>query len=184
MQNNCDTTQTWIIQQHTKLYLGSPENTALPVVDPDQVKSEPGTANEKKKKKRRRKFLRGSVGTSPLPSPPSPLPPPPPPQLLPRKILKVETKICAIWGILWANLKKCSTLKFMPKNSFVPSICLHWSIILIFIEKKYACRFFSMENIFFHDFRFSFPWESSFPWWILGSESTSTFISYLAITGT
>ena len=60
-------------------------------------KSEPGIANEKKKK-----FLGGSRACL--------SPPPPPP---PRKILKVETKICAIWRILGANLKKCSTLKFL-----------------------------------------------------------------------
>ena len=48
--------------------------------------SEPGTAKEKK-----RKYLRGSRG------------------MLPRKILKVKTKICAVWGILEANLKKSST---------------------------------------------------------------------------
>ena len=56
--------------------------------------------------------------------------------MLPRKILKVETKICAIWGILEENLKKSSTLMFMMNVSFVPSICIHRSTIFIFIEKN------------------------------------------------
>ena len=68
-------------------------------------------------KEKKRKFLGGSGG------------------MLPRKILKVETKICAIWGILEANLKKSSTPMFMMNISFVPSICIHRSIIFIFIEK-------------------------------------------------
>ena len=97
--------------------------------------------------KKKRKFLGGSGGM-PLPSPP-----PPPPHPPCWKILKVETKICAIFGILEANLKKCSTPKFMTNISFVPSICIHRSITLIFTEKKYACRFFSMENIFDIHFR-------------------------------
>ena len=74
------------------------------------------------------------------------MPPPPPPPS--RKILKVETKICAIWGILEANLKKCSTPKFITNISFVPSICIHRSIIIIFTGKKCACRFFHRKNIF------------------------------------
>ena len=53
-----------------------------------------------------------------------------------------QTKICAIWGILEANLKKCSTLKFMTNISFVPSICFHRSIILIFIERKVCLSIF------------------------------------------
>ena len=72
------------------------------------------------------------------------------------KILKVETKICAIWGILEANLKKSSTLKFITNISFLPSICIHRSIILIFIEKMYACRSFPTENICFAIFDFHF----------------------------
>ena len=67
--------------------------------------------------KKKRKFLGGSGG------------------MLPRKILKVEIKICAIWGILEANLKKSSTLMLMLNISFVPSICIHRSIIFIFTEK-------------------------------------------------
>ena len=67
-----------------------------------------------------RTFLGGDPGTCP---------PPPPP----RKMLKFETKICAIWAILEAYLKKCSTLKSMMNISFVPSICIHRSIILNFI---------------------------------------------------
>ena len=88
-----------------------------------------------------------------------------------RKILKIETKICAIWGILEANLKKSSTLKFIMYISFVPSVCIHRSIISIFKDKKYACRFFPMENIIFQDFQFLFLRESTFPWWIPGSVS-------------
>ena len=62
----------------------------------------------------------------------------------PWKILKVKTEFCAIWGILEANLHN---LKFMMNISFVPSICIHRSIILIFIEKMYGCQFFFyMEN--------------------------------------
>ena len=55
------------------------------------------------------------------------------------------------------------------KISFLPSICIHRSIILIFIEKKYACRFFPTENILFRDFQFTFLRESSFPQRIPGS---------------
>ena len=89
----------------------------------------------------------------------------------PRKILKVETKICAIWGTLGANLKKSITPKCIMYISFVLSICIHRSVILIFIEKKYACQgFFSMVNIFFRNFWFSFPRESSFPRRIPGSD--------------
>ena len=83
------------------------------------------------------------------------------------EILKVKTKILAIWGILGANLKKCSTLKIHYKyqfctfnlNSQIHHLNFHG-------EKKYACRFFSAENIFFCDVRFSFAQESSFPRWI------------------
>ena len=56
--------------------------------------------------------------------------------MLPRKILKVETKICAIWGILEANLKKSSTLMFMMNISVVTSICNHRSTIFIFNKKN------------------------------------------------
>ena len=108
--------------------------------------SEPWTANQKKKKKRK---FQGDQGHP-----------------HPRKLLKVETNICKIWGILEANLKKCSTLKFMTNISFLPSVCIHRSIHHLhfqnFIDKKYVCRFFPMENIFFCDFQFSFPRESSF----------------------
>ena len=69
-------------------------------------------------KEKKRKFLGGSGG------------------MPPRKFLKVETKICAIWGILEANLKKSSTLMFMMNISFVPSICIHRSIIFILLEKN------------------------------------------------
>ena len=68
--------------------------------------------------------------------------------MLPRKILKVETKICAVWGILEANLKKSSTLKFIMNISFLTSICIHRSIIWIFIGKKVCLSIFS-NRIFF-----------------------------------
>ena len=83
----------------------------------------------------------------------------------PQKILKVETNlICAIWGILQANLKKSSTLKFMMNTSFVPSICIHRSIILIFIKKKKGMLvdFFFHSKYFFRNFWLFVPRESSF----------------------
>ena len=92
-------------------------------------------------RKKKRKFLVGSGG------------------MLPLKILKVETKICAIWGIQGANLKKSSTPKFIMNISFVPSICIHRSIILIFIKKKKdVCLLilFPTENIFSMIFDFHF----------------------------
>ena len=45
--------------------------------------------------------------------------------MLPQKVLKVVTKICAIWGILESNWMKSSTLMFMMNINFVPSICIH-----------------------------------------------------------
>ena len=42
----------------------------------------------------------------------------------------------------------------MTNISFVPSIYIHRSIILIFIEKSMLVDFFSTENIFFHNFHF------------------------------
>ena len=69
--------------------------------------------------------------------------------MLPRKILKVETKICAIWGILEANLKKSITLKFIMNISFVPSVCINRSFILIFIEKKVCMSIFFPQKNFF-----------------------------------
>ena len=85
-------------------------------------------------------------------------------------VWKVETKICAIWGNLGAILKKSSTPKFIMNISFVPSICIHRSIILIFTEKTYACPFFFPQTIFFRDIRFSFLRESSFQRRIPGSD--------------
>ena len=38
-------------------------------------------------------------------------------------------------------MKKSSTLMFMMNISFVPSICIHRSIIFIFIEKKISTHF-------------------------------------------
>ena len=107
--------------------------------------TEPGIANEKKED-----ISRGGA-SSPLHTTPPPLP-------TPWKILKVETNlICVLWGILEANLKKSSTLKFMMNISFVPSICIHRSIILIFkVEKECLLIFFSTENIFSVIFDFQF----------------------------
>ena len=77
--------------------------------------------------------------------------------MLPRKILKVETKICAVWGILEANLKKSSTLKFIMNISFLTSICVRRSIILIFIgEKVCLLIFFQRKNFFSMIFDFHF----------------------------
>ena len=72
--------------------------------------------------------------------------------MLPRKILKVETKICAVWGILEANLKKSSTLKFIMNISFQTSICIYRSIILIFTGKKVCLRIFSNGKYLFPRF--------------------------------
>ena len=77
--------------------------------------------------------------------------------MLPRKILKVETKICAVWGILEANLKKSSTLKFTMNISFLTSICVRRSIILIFIGEKVCLLIFFQRKTFFSmifDFHF------------------------------
>ena len=83
--------------------------------------------------KNREEISRGSGGITP---PPSPLP---------------ATKICAIWGILEANLKKCSTQQFMTNISLIPSICINRSIISIFIRKK-VCLL-----IFFPHGKYIFP---------------------------
>ena len=56
--------------------------------------------------------------------------------------------MCAIWGILEANLKKSSTLRFMTNISFVPSKCIHRPITLIFIEKNMLVDFFHGKYIF------------------------------------
>ena len=75
----------------------------------------------------------------------------------PRTILKVETNICAVWGILKANLKKSSTLKFIMNVSFLTSICIHRSIILIFVGKKVCLSIFFHRKKFFSmifDFHF------------------------------
>ena len=82
-------------------------------------------------KKKKRNYLGGSGG------------------MLPRKILKVKTKICAVWGILEANLKKSSTLKFIMNVSFLTSICIHRSITLIFIGKKVCISLFFQQKFFF-----------------------------------
>ena len=99
--------------------------------------------------KKKMKFLPGS-GSMPLP----------------QNFESQKTKICAIWGILDENLKKSSTLKFIMNISFVLSICIHRSIILIFIEKNMLVIVLPTEQVFFPDFQFSFPRESSFPWQI------------------
>ena len=70
--------------------------------------------------------------------------------MLPRKILKVQTNICAVWGILEANLKKSSTLKFIMNISFLTSICIRRSITLIFTGgKSMLIDFFSNRKYFF-----------------------------------
>ena len=89
--------------------------------------------------------------------------------MLPWNILKVETKICAIGGILGANLKKSGTLKFIMNISFLPSVCIYRSIILTFAEKSMFVDCSPTESILFQDFRCSFPRESSFPRRIPGS---------------
>ena len=68
--------------------------------------------------------------------------------MLPWKILKVKTKICAIWGILEANLKKFSILKFMMNISFLPLICIQRSITLISMGKKSMLVDFFPRKIF------------------------------------
>ena len=91
------------------------------------------------KEKKKRKYLGGSGG------------------MVPRKILKVQTKICAVWGILKANLKKSSTLKFIKNISFLTSICIHRSITLIFTGKKVCLSIFFPNRKFFSttfDFHF------------------------------
>ena len=83
--------------------------------------SEPGITNEKKK---RRKFLGGSES---IPHPPSP-----------RTILKFKLKSVqfeAFWRQIWRNLAH----KFITNISFVPSICIHRSIISILIGKEKVC---------------------------------------------
>ena len=72
--------------------------------------------------------------------------------MLPLKILKVETKIWAVWGILEANLKKSTKLKFIMNISFLTSICIHRSIIWIFIGKNVCISIFSNRKIFFPRF--------------------------------
>ena len=55
------------------------------------------------------------------------------------------------------NLKKCCTLKFMTNISCVPSICIHRSITLIFIEKTVCLSIFSHGKFIFSailDFHF------------------------------
>ena len=90
--------------------------------------------------------------------------------MLPRKILEVETKIYAIWGILEANLKKFSTLKIHNECQFC-TFNLHSQIHHFNFHRKKHAFFFPMENIFFRNFRFSFPWESLFLWQIPGSDA-------------
>ena len=54
------------------------------------------------------------------------------------------------------NFKKSNTLKFMMNISFVPSICIHRSTILIFTEKSILVEFFPTENFFPVIFKFHF----------------------------
>ena len=74
----------------------------------------------------------------------------------PLKIVKVKTKICAIWGILEANLKKFSTPKFMMIFSFVSSIWIHRSIILLIFIEKSMLGFFSWKKFCSTIFYFHF----------------------------
>ena len=46
-------------------------------------------------------------------------------------------------------MKKSSTLKFIMNISFVPSVCIHRPIILIFIEKSMLADFFPHEKNYF-----------------------------------
>ena len=87
-------------------------------------------SNEKKKEE----ISRGSGDMRPPPPPHYSSPPP--------QILKVETNICAILGILEADLKKSSTLKFMMNISFVLSICLHqWVLKKVCTESIFSPQF-------------------------------------------
>ena len=45
-------------------------------------------------------------------------------------------------------MKKSSTVKFIMKISFLPSICIHRSMILIFIGKKVCLSIFPPQKIF------------------------------------
>ena len=76
----------------------------------------------------------------------------------PQKILKVETKICAVRGIL----EDICTLKFMMNISFVSLICIHGSIILIFIEKCMLVDIFPWKKYFLAIFDFHFRENPSF----------------------
>ena len=58
-------------------------------------------------------------------------------------------------GILEA-VKKYSTLKFIMNISFVPSVCIHRSIVLISIEKVCLSIFFPHGIYFFVIFDFNF----------------------------
>ena len=90
-------------------------------------------------KKKKRKYLWGSGG-----------------MVACKKNLKVKTKICEIWCILEANMMKSSTLKFIMKIIFLPSICIHRSIILIFIKKVCLSIFFPRKILCSAIFDFHF----------------------------
>ena len=79
--------------------------------------------------------------------------------MLPLKILKVETKICAIWGILEVNLKKSSTLKLKMNISFV----------LIFIDLKKKSMLVSFVLIFIDLTKKKSMLLDFFPWKIIFS---------------
>ena len=87
--------------------------------------------------KKKRTFLGGSGGM-----PPHPLPPPP------KTFESQDQKLCNL-RYSGGYLKKCSTLKFIMNISFVPSIWIHRSIILIFIGKKVCLSIFFPRKIYF-----------------------------------
>ena len=73
--------------------------------------------------------------------------------MLPWKILNIETTICAIWGILEANLKISSTLKLINEYHFC-TFNLHSQIYhLNFHRKKVFLLIFAHRRYFF-------PWFS------------------------
>ena len=91
---------------------------------------------------------------------------------LPPQILKAKSKVCAIWGILEANLEKSSTLNIHDEYQFC-TFNLHSQIHhLNFHRKKYACWFFST------DFRFHFHKNPRFRR-IPGSDFRSKWVQYL-----
>ena len=129
MQKSCGWPPPQEVSRH-RLYKAA-EVVTHPTGKWRQLKAEPGITHEK---------IRGNFYHGLGACPPTNLPP---------KILNIETKICAIWGILKANLKKSSTLKFIMNISFVPSVWIHRVMISIFIPKKVSLSIFFPQNTFF-----------------------------------